>query len=297
MSDKPSEQAAGGLVYRDVDGVLEVLVAHRLRYDDWTFPKGKLDEGESLIGCALREVREETGLECEVGRYLGTTRFDKGGGQLKEVSYWAMRPVDGVFESNDEVDEIAWFAHQDLAGHLTYPIDKSFAAELGEFWTNRPDRILLTRHAHANDRFRWVGNDMERPLSPQGYAEANRIADQLAGFRVERILSSRAIRCKETVAPIAVVRDLSVEVHDDLWEETPDEKVIELIKLARRGTTVLCSHGPVVAIALHALTGVAGWLPIEKASTWVLDFVEGSLMATNYIAPPNVKSPPRDREW
>ena len=294
MSDKPSEKAAGGLVYRDVDGAREVLVAHRPRYDDWTFPKGKLDEGESLIECALREVREETGLECEVGRYLGTTRFDSGRGQLKEVSYWAMHPVGSVFEPNDEVDEIAWLSQQELADHLTYPIDASFEAELDESWTNRPDRILLNRHAHAGDRFRWIGNDTERPLSAQGYAEADGIAQQLAGFGIDRILSSRATRCKETIAPTAEVRDLSVEVHDDLWEGTSYGKVVDLVELARLGTTVLCSHGPIVAIALHALTGVAGGLPMEKACTWVLDFEKGSLVAANYIAPPDVKSPRRN---
>ena len=70
MSDRVD--AAGGVVERDGG----VLLVHRPRYDDWTFPKGKLDPGESFEDAALREVEEETGVRCSLGRELPSTEYE-----------------------------------------------------------------------------------------------------------------------------------------------------------------------------------------------------------------------------
>ena len=290
MSETPTERAAGGLVYRHVndpiDGPIEVLLAHRPRYDDWTFPKGKQDQGESLIECALREVKEESGLRCRAGRYLGTTRYGRSGGGSKQVSYWAMEAVGGTFEPNDEVDAVSWVLPAELPRRLSYAVDVEFQTNLEESWAGPASRILLTRHAHAGDRFRWTGDDTQRPLSSQGYLEAERITDQLASFAIDRALTSMALRCTETIAPTLASRNMTYEIRDDLWEETPYEEVANLAHIARVGTTLLCTHGPIVASALHALTGRSVGVPMEKASTWVLDFIDDSLAAANYIAPP-----------
>ena len=85
-------RAAGGVVVRD-DG--RVLVVHRPKYDDWTFPKGKADPGESDEECALREVREETGLECVLEDELPQTRYFDSRGRPKRVRWWRMRAVGG----------------------------------------------------------------------------------------------------------------------------------------------------------------------------------------------------------
>jgi 8-oxo-dGTP diphosphatase len=109
-------RAAGGVVERDG----RVLLVHRPRYDDWTFPKGKVEAGESDEQCALREVREETGLTCALERELGTTEY--GG---KRVRWWRMRPLDDTeLVPNDEVDEIRWLEPADAAALLTYPDDR-----------------------------------------------------------------------------------------------------------------------------------------------------------------------------
>ena len=97
-------RAAGGLVVRDG----KVLLVHRPKYDDWSFPKGKCDESESDEACALREVEEETGLRCELLEELGETSYTDARGRPKIVRYWRMRAVDGDFKPHDEVDEIRW---------------------------------------------------------------------------------------------------------------------------------------------------------------------------------------------
>ena len=113
-------RAAGGLVVRDG----EVLLVHRPRYDDWTFPKGKCDDGEPDGDCALREVHEETGVRCELGADVGTSEYTDSRGRPKQVRWWRMRPIasDG-FERNDEVDEIRWLTPRDAARLLSYDRD------------------------------------------------------------------------------------------------------------------------------------------------------------------------------
>jgi 8-oxo-dGTP diphosphatase len=113
-------RAAGGLVGRDG----RVLLVHRPRYDDWTFPKGKADDGESDEACALREVHEETGLRCELGDELAATEYIDSRGRPKRVRWWAMRSVaDDGFTPNDEVDELRWVTPDEARELLSYDRD------------------------------------------------------------------------------------------------------------------------------------------------------------------------------
>jgi 8-oxo-dGTP diphosphatase len=124
--------AAGGVLYRDRDGQLEVLLVHRPKYDDWTFPKGKLDPGESFEDAARREVEEETGLRCQLGRELPTTRYNDKKGRPKLVRYWAMDGCEGQFTPTDEVDEVSWLHPEDASRVLSYDHDREVLAALGE---------------------------------------------------------------------------------------------------------------------------------------------------------------------
>jgi 8-oxo-dGTP diphosphatase len=118
--------AAGGLVLRDG----EVAVVHRPRYDDWSLPKGKLDEGEDFEQAALREVEEETGLRCRLGRTLGDTTYKDRKDRMKLVRYFEMHPEGGEFAPNDEVDELRWIPLAEAGDALTYDFDKKLVAKL-----------------------------------------------------------------------------------------------------------------------------------------------------------------------
>ena len=112
-------RAAGGLVIRDG----EVLLVHRPKYDDWTFPKGKCDPDESDEACALREVEEETGLRCDLVDEVGHTEYVDSRGRPKRVRWWLMQPAEGEFAPNDEVDAVRWAAPADAAALLSYDRD------------------------------------------------------------------------------------------------------------------------------------------------------------------------------
>ena len=119
-------RAAGGLVVRDG----KVLLVHRPKYDDWSFPKGKCDDGESDESCALREVEEETGLRCELLEEIGETNYIDARGRPKTVRYWRMRPVDGEFAPHDEVDQLRWETPELAAGVLSWSRDLSLLERL-----------------------------------------------------------------------------------------------------------------------------------------------------------------------
>jgi 8-oxo-dGTP pyrophosphatase MutT (NUDIX family) len=112
-------RAAGGLVVRDDT----VVLVHRPRYDDWTFPKGKAHD-ETDEECAVREVHEETGLRCTLADELPSTEYVDSRGRPKRVRWWRMHPVaDDGFSPNDEVDEVRWATHEEAATLLSYDRD------------------------------------------------------------------------------------------------------------------------------------------------------------------------------
>jgi 8-oxo-dGTP diphosphatase len=116
--------AAGGLVWRRGEHGPEVAVVHRPRYDDWSLPKGKLDRGEDFEQAALREVEEETGLRCRLGRTLGDASYRDKRDRAKLVRYFEMQPESGEFAPNDEVDELRWVPLGGAAGELSYEFDR-----------------------------------------------------------------------------------------------------------------------------------------------------------------------------
>jgi 8-oxo-dGTP diphosphatase len=113
-------EAAGGVIWRPTRGELvEVLLVHRRRQQDWSLPKGRLRHGESALACAIREVHEETGLRCTVDVELPELRYRDEKRRARRVRYWTMRELDGEFRPNDEVDEVRWLRTDTLDELLT----------------------------------------------------------------------------------------------------------------------------------------------------------------------------------
>ena len=119
-------RAGGGLVERDG----RVLLVHRPRYDDWTFPKGKADDGEVDEDCALREVHEETGLVCVLGAELPSTSYTDARGRPKRVRYWLMEVAGGALAYRHEVDEARWLTPERARRLLSYARDVAVLASM-----------------------------------------------------------------------------------------------------------------------------------------------------------------------
>ena len=123
-------RAAGGLVVREGANGDEILVVHRPAYDDWSFPKGKLEPDENEEEAAVREVEEETGLRCRLDRELATTRYRDARGRAKTVRYWLMTPVAGALAAANEVDDARFVSVAEASGLLTYERDRELLDHL-----------------------------------------------------------------------------------------------------------------------------------------------------------------------
>jgi 8-oxo-dGTP diphosphatase len=127
--DTGTVRAAGGLIWRATPSRdLEVVVVHRPAYDDWSLPKGKLQAGETEEQAAIREVEEETGLQCRLERELGTTTHYDGRNRLKTVRYWEMTQVSGSLDAANEVDQAMWVTREAAMEVLTYERERRLLA-------------------------------------------------------------------------------------------------------------------------------------------------------------------------
>ena len=250
--------AAGAVVVRKGP---EVLLVHRPKYDDWSFPKGKLDPGEHATTAAVREVAEETGLDIRLGPPLSTQEYPVRNGQTRQkfVHYWVARVVGGddvsTYKANGEIDGVSWVP-MDIAGKaLTYRRDRETLAEASKL-RKRSHPLLVLRHALAESRKAWTGNDRKRPLVPDGELQAEQAVPVIGSYGVERVVSSSSRRCWSTVGPYADVADIDVEVTDDLSEEDATPETVEQLVhelLERTDPTVLCTHRKVLPHVYAAL--------------------------------------------
>jgi len=269
--EPPTVRAAGAVLWRPgraaSSGPVEIGVVHRPKYDDWSLPKGKLDPGEHLVACAVREVLEETGHAVRLGVPLGVLRYPVVDG-LKQVHYWVARADDGAapWPGTVEIDRLEFVSAARAADRLTQQRDADLVAAavagLGEPPAPTSPLVIL-RHAKALPRKRWRRADSERPLDSRGTAQADRLAVLLACFGIERVVSSDSLRCVDTVQPYATAARLHVDLEPRVTEEAHGDgdgpgaadTIAEL--LADTRSTVLCSHRPV----LPALFAALGPLP------------------------------------
>ena len=278
-------RAAGGVLWREVDGEVRVAVVHRPRYDDWSLPKGKLEPGELEAAAAVREVQEETGFSCVVGRGLGITRYrvlDKGRDVPKRVRWWALEARDGTFVPDREVDRLEWLTVSQALRRVTAGTDDTLLQRFAAC-PRRTSTVLLVRHGLAGRRDEWVGDDAVRPLDEVGEGQARALADLLPLWAPTAVLSAPALRCRTTVAPTAERLGLAVEVDGDLAEDAAERLPGRLRALGATGRTVVaCSQGGAIGAAVAELSAEAGLDVGEptapKGSVWALSFADGRLV-------------------
>ena len=249
MSERPVV-AAGCLVARQVASGTEVLLVHRPRYDDWSLPKGKANTHEHLTLTAVREVLEETGVTVALRRPLPQRHYDVDG-VPKVVHYWrAVVVAEQPFTPNDEVDAIAWLPVDDAASRVTHP-DDSALVKLANDVAGTP--FVVLRHGTAVKRADWDGDDVDRPLDLAGVEQSERLVDRLAAYGIQRVHTSAARRCADTVRPYSLDAGLPLVAEPALTEEgyqsdatAAFERADELLAEAWRSqeATVLCGHRP-----------------------------------------------------
>jgi len=282
-------RAAGGIVLRGEVPDRSVALVHRPRYDDWSFPKGKLDAGEDEATAALREVEEETGLRCRLGPSVGAVTYRDPRGRAKVVRYFRMDADGGRFTPNHEVDELRWVPIEDAARLLSYAHDRSL---LRQVLAGLPASALyVIRHAKAGIRAAWSGPDEERPLTRRGRKQARRLVERFQGLDIQRILSSPFVRCMQTVEPLAEARGLPVEVAAELREGASVDELLRGLATLDDRPTVVCGHGTEIRSMIDRLEAggatIEGARGIAKGSVWVLDREGERIVAAHYLpAPP-----------
>jgi 8-oxo-(d)GTP phosphatase len=276
--------AAGAVVLRRRKGLVEVLLVHRPKYDDWSFPKGKLDRGELAPVAAVREVAEETGVAVRLGRPLDDQLYVVHGGRSKVVHYWTARPLDGddvsAYLPNKEIDGVAWVSVDEAAERLTYTRDRATLKQAVKR-RKRTTTVVVLRHARARARSRWRADDRFRPLLKLGEHQADRIVPLLAAYDVTRLVSSSSTRCVTTLVPYADATGLTVVADDGLSEEDATTRGIADRVQALLGSgerTVVCSHRPVLP-ALFEVLGLED-PRLEPGEMVVVHHRRGEIVAT-----------------
>ena len=290
MSQSPPGQvvveAAGALVWRVRTGRLQVALVHRPRYDDWSWPKGKLERGESVVTAAWREVAEETGHDVVLGIPLPPLEYPVSGGRTKRVHYWAAQvagrddaaslrarpPVPRA--SRTEIDHVRWFDVEAAAARLTRADDRApLVALVAAHAKGRLDTraVVVARHGTARRRSGWAGSEDDRPLTPAGRRQSARLVPVVSAFGAGRIVSSPWLRCVDTGQPYASAAQLPLEHVGALSEagHAADPAAVRAVVeslLDSPGDSLLCTHRPVLptviaTLARHARRSVRAALP------------------------------------
>ena len=271
LRDDRAVYAAGAVVWRLVDDKLCVLLIHRTKYRDVTLPKGKVDPGETLAETAVREVHEETGIQVSLGVPVGISRYFMRPKRQKVVHYWAAEATaeairNSTFVPNKEIAALEWVSLKKARRVLSYPVDLEI---LDEFERLVDDGVLHTfpivvlRHAKAAPRSDWEMSDAARPLTSRGRKQAKAIVAPLSAFGIRRIITSDAVRCVQTVKPLAKALGRKITqtelISQDAWEEgRSDTRTVIGKRVRARKPAVICSHGPVLPDILAEIALATG---------------------------------------
>lgn len=269
--------AAGALCWRLHKGELQVLLIHRPRYDDWSFPKGKLDDGETLPECAVREVAEEVRVKVRLGVPLPITRYSvtKNGKssrrpRTKGVWYWAAEVLEGrPSPDGEETDEIAWVPAEQARGWLTNasdtpPLDELIRLHQANSLRTVP--FIVLRHARAKPRSSWSKSESERPLAATGKRQAKAVERLLSAWRPRHLHCSPWRRCAETLAPYVKKHRHRIKYRKPLTEKRARQDPARTAARVRKQLewiqpSLICTHRPVLPIVLEEL---GRWLSLPS---------------------------------
>lgn len=284
----PRDVVSAGVVVFGADR--SVLLVHRPKYDDWSFPKGKLDRGERAVAAAVREVQEETGLRVRLGPPLSSQHYPVREG-MKTVLYWTGRPTDSIdvstYKPNAEIDKVQWVTAKRARGLLTYEHDVDTLDEALEV-RKRTRTFVVLRHGLSRARKSWRGDDRRRPLLVGGHRQAERLVPVLAAYEVTRLVTSGSTRCAQTLEPYADETGGKLEVNDVFSEEDATPRAVrraiaDLVEQLeespkRAGGVVLCTHRPVLPWVFDAL-GLED-ARLDKGEMLVVHLRRGAVVAT-----------------
>lgn len=289
-------RAAGVVLWREPRPFeLEVALVHRPNFDDWTFPKGKIEDGESAIQAAYREVIEETGIKPQFGPYIGHVEYEVEGSK-KKVQYWMAKAPDviGEFVANDEIDRLEWVNLKQARHFLSYDIDR----EVLKFFrdTERHGNVVvLLRHAKAVKRSDWNGDDSDRPLENEGSVIAKKLLKHLEMYGITEIHSSDAYRCMSTIEPFHQALGAPKIITDQLSEylyEKDDLLAASYVKQLAKfgGNYLICSHNPILSVILDRLVKYPEDFDLNKelspADAWVVHHRGEKVFAVNFLKSP-----------
>jgi 8-oxo-dGTP diphosphatase len=305
--------AAGALLWRKEKDGLKVLLIHRGRYDDWSWPKGKLDKGEGIAEAAVREIKEETGIKVSLGPKLFESKYTLANGSKKVVHYWSAKVSDKAlkkqhFAPDEEVSSFQWVNVTDAKKMLTYehdndPLDVLVELNKANALDTRP--IIILRHAKATPREQWKKGEATRPLLPTGLIQAASLASTLKAYSPRLVVTSRWKRCMDTVLPYLNKHKSKLLERSQLSElgaKNGPKRTIKLIdKLIASGKgVVICSHRPALPTIVKALSPYGdksqrkeldGVIAMNPAEMFVLHMTKptgkskGKIVAIESIAP------------
>jgi 8-oxo-dGTP pyrophosphatase MutT (NUDIX family)/phosphohistidine phosphatase SixA len=277
---------AGGAVVTQEDQLrgTEVLVIHRKRYDDWTLPKGKVEVGESVPACAVREVQEETGVTIRLSVPLDSVSYEAGNAGLKKVDYWGGVVLDSVRRAPDaEVDVVSWLPVRAALGRLTYSHDHFLVQQCLAQPPTTP--LIILRHAKAMDRKDWSRKDAARPINSRGRRQSAMVVPMLEAYGVTRLVSSTSTRCVATLMPYADQRKITVETHSLLSEEEGKENSKGVGNLTRKIRTATLQSGAPTAVCVHrpVLPHILDALDISPTKLVTGEFLVAHLTADGVV--------------